>query len=106
MKCPVCGEKMLAYQEWVVRPDLAPVGEAENGDYIHKKCSDDYRQMKECGKCETMYWAYIIMFTKDETVFSEWKCLKEEYGNLCPECLKEELGKQSYALVNTGRPEN
>lgn len=44
--CDVCGEKMYADQEWTLKPGIPPVGDAKPGDYIHKKCEQDYDREK------------------------------------------------------------
>jgi len=38
--CPVCGDPLLADEPWRLREGTPPVGEAEPGDYAHKRCVD------------------------------------------------------------------
>lgn len=56
----------------------------------------------KCGCCEKEYEPYLILFEDDTLTYIEYMTLKEKYGWLCPECLKEEMNAGAFAITNTG----
>jgi len=47
--------------------------------------------MNKCGKCGKEYETYPVLLCDNPCCFVNYMAVREQYGQLCPECFKEAL---------------
>ena len=55
-----------------------------------------------CGRCEEEYEPYTIFMCDENRCFRDWYLAKQVYGWVCPDCLREFVDSDAYAIESEG----